>query len=408
MVAALVALAAPAVARPDAARSRQAIDQLRARLAAEPDRLGATASDSWRDVPLTRADAAIAQKLLRERQVALIRQQRAAEWQEKRIEIGQQALKFETRPFGQAPEGRRSLFISMHGGGGAPAAVNDQQWRNQVVLYQPDEGLYVAPRAPTDEWNLWHQAHIDALFDRLISDAVVFAGVDPNRVYLMGYSAGGDGVYQLAPRMADRWAAASMMAGHPNDASPLNLRNIGFAIHVGALDGAYQRNEVAHQWGEKLDELQQADPQGYVHHVEVHPGRGHWMNREDASAVPWMAQFTRNPLPERIVWRQDDVPQSRLYWLEVEPEQRKPGAMLVASRRGQTIEIERAENVTQATVLLCDDMVSLDRPVTITYGGKELFRGVVPRTGGVIQRTLAEREDPALTFSAAVTVDLPQ
>ena len=61
----------------------------------------------------------------------------------------------------------------------------------------------------------------------------------------MGYSAGGDGVYQLAPRMADRLAVASMMAGHPNDASPLGLRNIGFAIHVGALDSGYNRNKVA-------------------------------------------------------------------------------------------------------------------------------------------------------------------
>ena len=38
--------------------------------------------------------------------------------------------------------------------------------------------------------------------DRLIENLVVFEGVDPNRVYLLGYSAGGDGVYQLAPRMA--------------------------------------------------------------------------------------------------------------------------------------------------------------------------------------------------------------
>ena len=27
-----------------------------------------------------------------------------------------------------------------------------------------------------------------------------------------------------------------MMAGHPNDASPLGLRNIGFTLHVGAND----------------------------------------------------------------------------------------------------------------------------------------------------------------------------
>ena len=36
--------------------------------------------------------------------------------------------------------------------------------------------------------------------------AVIKENVNPNKVYLLGYSAGGDGVYQLAPRMANRWA----------------------------------------------------------------------------------------------------------------------------------------------------------------------------------------------------------
>ena len=251
----LVAMA-PGAAATETASSRQALDRLHALLAADKDAPGLPVDDAARTVPLTQPDAAAAQRLLRERQVELIRRRRAAEWRDKAITLGQWTLRFDSRDFGNAPAGRRSLFISLHGGGNAAPAVNDQQWRNQVQLYQPEEGLYVAPRAPTNEWNLWHQEHIDGLFDRLISDAVAMAGVDPNRVYVMGYSAGGDGVYQLAPRMADRWAAASMMAGHPNDASPLNLRNIGFALHVGELDGAYDRNKVGREWGVQLDQLQ--------------------------------------------------------------------------------------------------------------------------------------------------------
>ena len=72
--------------------------------------------------------------------------------------------------------------------------------------------------------------------------------LDPNKVYLMGYSAGGDGVYQLAPRMADRFAAAAMMAGHPNETSPLGLRNLPFTIHMGENDTPYKRNKVAAEW----------------------------------------------------------------------------------------------------------------------------------------------------------------
>ncbi|MEC7130147.1 MAG: polyhydroxyalkanoate depolymerase, partial [Planctomycetota bacterium] len=155
------------------------------------------------------------------------------------------ALKVYERTFGDAPDRGHSLWISMHGGGGAPARVNDGQWNNQIELYQPKEGIYVAPRAPTNTWNLWHEGHIDDLFDRLIENYVIDRGVNPNRVYLMGYSAGGDGVYQLAPRMADRFAAASMMAGHPNGVPMDGVRNLPFMIWMGANDGAYKRNEQA-------------------------------------------------------------------------------------------------------------------------------------------------------------------
>jgi poly(3-hydroxybutyrate) depolymerase len=40
--------------------------------------------------------------------------------------------------------------------------------------------------------------------------------IDLNKVFITGYSAGGDGVYQMAPRLADHLAGGAMMAGHPN------------------------------------------------------------------------------------------------------------------------------------------------------------------------------------------------
>ena len=46
----------------------------------------------------------------------------------------------------------------------------------------------------------------------------------------------------MAPRIADYLAAACMMAGHPNDASPLNMINIAFSIHCGLNDISYNRS----------------------------------------------------------------------------------------------------------------------------------------------------------------------
>ena len=325
------------------------------------------------------------------------------QWQDKLIVIKDDSLKFEYKVFGEKPKAGRSLFISMHGGGNAAPRVNDQQWQNQIKLYTPAEGIYVAPRAPTNTWNLWHESHIDTLFDQLILAAIVEGGVDPNKVYIMGYSAGGDGVYQLAPRMADRLAAAAMMAGHPNETSPLGLRNIGFALHMGALDAAYSRNEIAKRWGVVLDSLQQADAAGYQHQVQLHEGRPHWMNREDTVAVPWMATFKRNPVPNKVVWKQDDVHHLQFYWLAVPAGAVQTGGEIVATYKGNEVNIEKSYADT-LMVRLNDKMMDLDNPVVLSYEGKEIFRGKVKRSLELIDKTVKERNDPGLIFSAELMI----
>ena len=44
---------------------------------------------------------------------------------------------------------------------------------------------------------MWFKPHITPLFDQLI-ETVVKHRVNPDKVYVLGYSAGGDGVYQSA------------------------------------------------------------------------------------------------------------------------------------------------------------------------------------------------------------------
>jgi predicted esterase len=356
---------------------------------------------------LNKADAAAARDELWKAHVTAIRKDRADEVKNKMIADGKLEMPYSYKTFGKKPANGWSLWISMHGGGGAPKQVNDQQWENQKGLYKLDEGIYLAPRAPTNTWNLWHEGHIDRMFARLIEDLIVHAEVDPDRVYIMGYSAGGDGVYQLAPRMADHLAAAAMMAGHPNDASPLGLRNLPFALQVGGKDAAYNRNKVAAEWGQKLDELRKADPGGYEHFVKIHEDKAHWMNLEDKVALPWMAKFKRNPTPDRVVWKQAGTTHDRFYWLAVPPGEAKPGALVDVKRDKQVIEILSAEKVSRLVIRLDDRLVDLDQPVKVVHKGKPLFEGRIPRTAGALAKSLAGRGDPKLMFDAEVTVDLP-
>ena len=356
--------------------------------------------------PVTRANCDAAGKKLWHDYCKTARPALQAEWESKVLRLDSHKMKFAYRTFGTRPAKGWDLYLSFHGGGGTSTAVNESQWQNQIKLYTPKQGVYVAPRAPTDSWNMWHQKHMDIFLARLIEGAVVCMGVNPNRVYIMGYSAGGDGVYQLAPRIADRLAAAAMMAGHPNETSPLGLRNIGFTIHVGENDSGYNRNKVAAEWKTALAALHSADPKGYIHKVVIHKGMGHWMNRTDAVALEWMAGFTRDPLPAKIVWRQDDVTHSQFYWLALPQEEIKDDTEITAELQGQHIVLSKISGIKKVTILLNDQMLDLDQPVTILCDGKTLFTGVVPRTLATLSRSLERRHDPNLLFCAEISVDI--
>lgn len=394
-------------AQPQVSASSSAIRALRSYLAMPQRDRPALAEQDFSSLPLTETDAVDARELLAQDRRATVRESRQQEMKTNKLSLNGHTMPLAWNRFGEMPADGWSLYISLHGGGGAPPRVNDRQWENQKRLYQLKEGIYVAPRAPTNTWNLWHQSHIDALLARLIENMVVFEQANPNRVYIMGYSAGGDGVFQLAPRMADRFAAAAMMAGHPNETSPLGLRNLPFALQVGQRDAAYNRNKVAGQWKEQLAQLRQRDPGGYEHFVKLHPNKGHWMDGEDAVAIDWMATHTRDPTPSKVVWKQDDVTHDQFYWLAVDDKQAKPRAEIVAEVQGQTISLSTTD-VDQLTVLVDDRFIDLDQPVKIECSGKVVHDAVVHRTIARLSETLNRRGDPYLSFPGAVTVSIPK
>lgn len=360
--------------------------------AAQPAREGLTVKEA----------ASEAEKVIKEFK-GQFEKQAHTDWERRKIQIGPDSLLFHVQVFGEKPVDGRSLYISMHGGGNGPAKMNDQQYKNQQRLYKPFEGVYFVPRAPSNTWNMWHQGPLDKLFERVIADAVLMEGVNPNKVYLMGYSAGGDGVFQLATRMADHWAAAAMMAGHPGDAQVLNLRNLPFFLAVGELDAAYNRNGLAKVWAQTLDSLQAADTGGYIHDAHIMAGMPHWMKQQDTIAVPWMAQFKRNPLPRKVNWIQDDETRDHFYWLSVPGGSARKGHTVIASFKGQEVTVERNETDT-LYVLLNDKMMNLDKKIVVKDKGKVIFEGKVVRKKKLIRQSYSERHDPEYIFSAGIVL----
>ena len=322
------------------------------------------------------------------------------------IVIGDKSLKWMERTFGDAPDGSHSLWITLHGGGEGTEAENDANWRGYYGRYEfPPGSINVAPRAPANTWDMWHVKWVDPLFDRMISDFVLQRGVDPNRVYLIGYSAGGDGVYQLAPRMADRFAAATMCAGHPNQVTPDGLRNLPFFLYMGGEDAAYHRNTVVREFSAKMDVLQAADPDGYPHRLTVYAGLPHSMQNRESEAIPRMAPLRRAAWPKRVVWKQSgNALHTRFYWLERAADAVQVDDLYTAHVEGQNIVIETPAAGGKLTLRLSDALLDLDQPIRVSAGGKIIFEGKVPRALSAITESLQTCEDPALAATALLPV----
>ena len=351
----------------------------------------------------TEADkaAAIIDSLWLQENAILLKEQ----WRRLSISNDSLTLPCACRTFGMYPKDGRSLYISLHGGGECPKEVNDEQWMNQIYLYQLPEGIYVAPRAPWNTWNMWHRKGLDELFEDLIKACVIFEGVNPNKVYLMGYSAGGDGVWRMAPRMADKWAAAAMMAGHPGNSSLVNLLNLPFTIWMGENDAAYDRNRLAKEKGELLDSLEAANPGKYIHSTNIIKDKGHWMDNMDAAAIEWMAQFRRNPYPKRVIWRQEEVLREHFYWLSAPAEELEHGKTVEASIEGNTINIVRCD-YSRLTISLNDNMIDLDKKITVCYKGKKIITKKPKRTIANLYNTLWKRGDRSYAFPCVIDIEL--
>ena len=353
--------------------------------------------------PLSRSDAKKHQEDLYQKYKSEILVNRLQEMEDFLIKINDKEMKFDLQFFGTKPKTGWNLYFSLHGGGGVADSVNERLWNRHKTLYELKDGILLVPRSPTNTWDMWHQDHIDIFFNRLIQNMIAFHNVDPNRVFLMGYSAGGDGVYQVAPRMADRFAAAAMMAGHPNETSPVGLRNIGFTIHMGEKDSAYNRNKVALEWKNQLQTLRENDLNGYSHLVRIHEGKGHWMGGLDSSAISWISGFTRDPFPKKVVWKQDDVTHNRYYWLMVNNPLKN--ALIVAKIYNQTIYIEKS-TVSDIIIRLNDALIDMDKKVIVKYLGDEVFNGKVYRNSIVISKSIKEYGDPESVYCGEIPVSL--
>ena len=351
------------------------------------------------------------------------------------MKYGEVTMRYGISVIGEPDEKGYPLYVAMHGGGyGETPDMNNKQWEHMAIYYKESvkSGVYVNPRGVRDTWDTHGNPESFPLYDRLIENMILFYNVDPNRVYFLGFSAGGDGVYIISPRMADRMAATHMSAGHHNGTSVMNLRNTPIQLQVGINDKAFNRHRVTVEYQEKLDGLQK-QYDGYVHNTFVHLDKGHnffdnhptdpqrvladnyaWLHDDemtervvDTNAIRFLNQFKRNPLPRKIVWDLTNRAPLRtvesFYWVRASKDVTEGLLVVRLDKENNAIVVEEDTTVKKFTVLFNDDMLDLDSPIKIiTKNGEQIVN--VERSEDVLKDTTAERCDTNYQFSAVVEV----
>lgn len=354
------------------------------------------------------------------------------ETQDCAMTFGEATMRYTVQVIGDMPENGYPLYIAMHGGGsGDTPEVNDEQWDEMKDYYSAalDCGVYVAVRGVRDTWDTHFNPESYPLYDRLIRYMILTQNVNPNRVYLEGFSAGGDGVYAIANRMADRFAAANMSSGHPNGISMVNLYNMPIQLQAGEFDDEYDRNRVTAEYGLKLDALQ-AEYGGYEHRTLIHYDCGHnyedyepthipvmadvaaWLNDGDRTTVDvdsfppdYMDDFIRDPYPTTIIWdlfTRADTRETETFYYMSAPYTTNEGMIKVASAGDNAFAIEAEDVNGEFSIMLNEYMVDFSRPVTFIINEEETTLNLTPDMA-VLAATTEDRGDPWYQFEAMVT-----
>lgn len=402
------------------------------------------------------------------------------------MESGGHRMKYTLDVIGEPdPDGTYPLYIALHGGGGGPEELNNEQWlaMTEYYRYAVPNGIYVACRGMEDTWNTHFLDESYPMYDRLIENMILLKHADPNRVYLLGFSAGGDAVYAIAPRMADRFAAVNMSSGHPNGVSLLNTANLPFEIQVGIRDyysESAMRSIRGAEFEKTLTDYNRQYGFGYPHRVLVHVPAGHnFVDYEDTSstvlkdpetfarraaeedwlslflevlgrlsgntdadelsysemdeksnqalysliteqlgmetesgvntsAVSYVSAFTRNPVPEKLVWDLSTRAPSRkntgFYWLRADFSVNRGVLAAAYDRAANTVSVTFTEEPNGPFEILVNPLLmDLSRPLTVsTPKGEQTYRPAADPA--VIRQSLEETCDPNLAYVAVIRV----
>ncbi|MEE3327516.1 MAG: hypothetical protein VX252_09285, partial [Myxococcota bacterium] len=143
--------------------------------------------------------------------------------------------------------------------------------------------------------------------------------------------------------------------------------------------------------------------------------------KRNSNAIAWLDRFTRNPLPDMVIWEPRVGASERStakifatrtrdhqrYWLDLVGQDLGStygkGELIIArlDRPRNTVIVDACGN--ELTILLTQSMLDLQREISVVVDGQTLaIKPIV--SSSLLEKTLRERGDPAFMFETAVTI----
>jgi predicted esterase len=355
---------------------------------------------------LAEHEEAMRQAVWRAYQAAPIQAKAKKDYDDNLVRYQEHVSAYKVRNVGERPKNGWPLVIAMHGGGGVAKAVNDSQWQIMEKYYKDQPGVtgykYLALRAPNDTWNGFYDNYVPPLIINLVRQFLLFGDVDPDRVYLIGYSHGGYGAFFIGPKIPDRFAAVHASAAAPTDGtiSPKNLRNTRFTFMIGEKDTAYGRKERCEKFDKEVQELKNANKGDFPVEMEFKKGFGHG-GLPDRDKIKELAPFTRNTVPAHLSWELTDNVIGDFFWLAMAKPAKGQG--VDAEIKGNVVKIA-THDVKDFELCLDSRLVAFDRPLEVALNGKSQTVKVSPDFRTLCE-SLLRRGDPRLAFTCRVRLD---
>ena len=337
-------------------------------------------------------------------------------------------------PYGEAwflmnGSGRgKGLVIGLHGGGpGAGSASEATKWTAKKCLGMYPQGIELVH-------DTWNTVHGERFVLTLIEIAKAQYQVDPDRVYVMGFSMGGTGSFFMAGRHPDLFAGAIpahgvLMAQPVSQVATKeevgavqhgvipNLRNLAVWFYTGLADKNCMPGTFLFA-NDEIAELRKRDPEGYGKiHFASYPGLAHsFPPGEPQKGIAFVEDQVRDTFPKKIVWEYaaDPFPlegaiegcnriQKRdYYWLKcAHPRDRQT---IYAEIEDNQIDIQGAgwTGPEDLTIFLNDRMIDPAKDVVVRVGKKEVYRGKPVPDLVTILETLDARVDTSMVFDRRI------